>query len=153
MTDLGTIGTLANLTKSRSSEQLTNTLRAVHCGADKQPLGVRNNIEGNPAQPSIQLTTRGKWRIRWIVEAGARTISVNVKQVINEAPRPIMTVKANPSIGVNADVVGTAPSGSGWVTIGPVNVNPSAKGALHVEFEARHPGQTVPTFFDSIGVT
>lgn len=96
----------------------------------------RNNAEGDPTQPSLELKYPSVFTFRWVAKAGARTIQVNVKQACNLSPRPIVTVKANPDIGVNADVSGTAAAGTGWVTIS-VNVSPTSDGVVLVELESR----------------
>jgi hypothetical protein len=56
-----------------------------------------------------------------------------VKQPANVTPYPTMVVKANSTIGVAADVSGASPGGAGWVTIGPLTVNPSSDGPVWVE--------------------
>lgn len=117
-------------------------------------LGARDNTEGSPDPPSLRMNTKGRFRFRWtVIGGGARTVSVNVKQPINLSPRPTLTVKANPAIGVAADVSGTAPSGTSWVTIGPVVINPTIDGSLFVELSANYDGQYVPCWWDEIVTT
>ena len=92
---------------------------------------LRNNSEGNPAQPSLQLDVPGMWRFRWSVQAGSRYIQVNCKQVNNGLPRPTMVVKAASGI-LASDQTGTAGSSTGWVTI-TVSFTALTAGALWVE--------------------
>jgi len=100
------------------------------------------------------LDVRGTYRFRWTVAAGSRSISIDCKQAVNLSPRPRVTVLANPEIGVNADVQGSAASGTGWVTIGPIAVTPSSAGALWVILEALYDGQSgIPTYWDHIVTT
>jgi len=95
------------------------------------------------------------WRFRWRVRTGARSIQVNVKQAVNISPRPSLIVKANPGIGINADVTGTAASNTGWVVIGPVNITPSSDGAVWVELWNNYDAQVyqAPCYFDHIFAT
>jgi len=142
-----------SLVKRKSLQSVIGAFRGVICGDQSFIAGGRDNVEGNPAQPSLKMERLGKFRFRWIVTSGARTISVNVKQAINLTPRPTLVVKANSSIGVNSDVTGTAGSGTGWVTIGPVAINPSSSGAVWVELRANYDGQTCPSYWDNVVVT
>jgi hypothetical protein len=73
------------------------------------------------------------WRFRWAVKSGTRSLGINVKQAANLAPYPSVIIRANPAIGVAADVTGTSPGGTGWVNVGPVVVTPSSTGVLWVE--------------------
>lgn len=93
---------------------------------------LRNNTEGNPAQPSLQLNYGGSmWRFRWSVQAGSRYIQVNCKQVNNGASRPTLVVKAATGI-LASDQTGTAASSTGWVVIS-VSFTALAAGVLWVE--------------------
>lgn len=119
-------------------------------------VGVRKSTsEGSPAQPSLALDIPGMWRFRWGVTAGTRTISIKAKQVSNVAGRrPRMTVKANPGIGVNADVSGDAGGSADWVTIGPLTVTPASDGVLWVElWNMDAVTFDSPAFFDHITAT
>ena len=115
-------------------------------------IGGKDTSEGDPAQPSLRLDAKGMWRFRWAVASGSRSVSINVKQAVNGSPRPTLVVKANPSIGVNSDVTGTAGSGTGWVTIGPVSITPSSDGAVWVELHNNYDSQVLqtPCFWDHI---
>jgi len=93
------------------------------------------------------------FRFRWTVKAGARTISVDVKQPLNQSPRPKLTIAANPALGINADVSASAPDGTDWVTIGPVSISPTADGAVWVYLSNELVGVCSPCWFDKIAVT
>lgn len=93
--------------------------------------------DGSPLQPSLRMTKAGMFAFRWPVSAGTRTLQVSVKNALGVTPYPTLTIKANTEIGVNTDVVGTAIAGTGWQTIGPLTVSPSADGVLLVLFESR----------------
>ena len=105
----------------------------------------RSDTEGTPSAPSLVIGQPGFWRFRWSVTSGLHTISISVKQPSNATPYPTMTIKANPDIGVAADVVGTSPGGAGWVTIGPINVTPTSAGVLWVELANNDTGTFDPT--------
>ena len=88
-----------------------------------------------------------------MVSKRSGTLKMDMKQVSNVAApyRPSFIVKANPSIGVNADVTGTAGSGTGWVTVGPVTVTPSSDGVLTVELWNNDIGTfNSPAYFDQM---
>jgi hypothetical protein len=154
MSNLGTIAAKGLLAQGKSDQGPRCHLRTVVCGTDHQTMGARDNTEGDPAQPSLRMDRRGRWRFRWTVLAGTRTISVRVKQAVNLSPRPSLVIKANTSIGVNADSETSAASGAGWITIGPVTINPSANGAVWVELRANYDGQSnIPCYWDQVVVT
>lgn len=111
---------------------------------------IRNNVEGNPSSPCLELTSNGFWSFRWVVPAGTREIWIDTKQASNNTARPSMIVKANAAIGVAADVTGTAAAGTGWVTIGPVTITPSSPGVIYVEFWNNTIHTDDPAYFDHI---
>jgi hypothetical protein len=104
-----------------------------HGGWGLQVGVIQDNTEGFPSPPSIALRQPGVWRFRWQLSPGTQTISCYAKQPANASPYPSLIVKANSSIGVNADVTGTSPGGAGWVKIGPVTVVATAPGVVWVE--------------------
>jgi len=113
-------------------------------------------VEGNPSTPSIALNYAGFWRFRWSLASGTRNITVRCKQVVNENPRPTITVEANPDIGLLTDVVGVASSSTGWVDIGPVTVTPTSAGAVWVKLRNNldlNSLTSTPAYFDHIVVT
>jgi hypothetical protein len=112
---------------------------------------LRNNTEGSPAPPALQLDIPGFWRFRWAVGVGSHSIQCLVKQAINLSPRPTLVIIANPDIGLNANVTVTAPSGTGWVTLGPASLNASAVGAVWVELHNNYTSlYNSPAYFDHI---
>ncbi len=114
-------------------------------------LGAADAAFGNPL-PSIRLDAKGFWRTRWVVRAGTRTVKVDCLQAVNSSPRPTITVKANPAIGVAADVSATAGSNTGWITIGPVTITPSSNGVVWIEIRANYDTQAggCPCWFDNM---
>jgi hypothetical protein len=152
---LGNIGTLA-LPDWHTLGQgpIFNWVRALVCSDGYEVLGGKDTSEGNP-QPSLRMDAVGFWRFRWSVTSGARTIQIDCKQVLNGAPYPTLVVKANASIGVNADVVGTAGTGAGWKTIGPITANPTSAGALWVELRNNMDAQSGmgKCYFDNLVTT
>lgn len=102
--------------------------------SDRQYSGSKNTSDGSPSQPCLEMSDcNGLFRFRWAVKAGTRTLSIKVANITGLTPYPTVTIRANPVIGVNSDVVGTAGSGTGWQTIGPLSVSPSSEGVLLVE--------------------
>lgn len=102
--------------------------------SDRLWFGQKNTTDGSPSQPCLEFTdANALFRFRWIVQAGTRTLSISVANISGLTPYPTMTIRANAAIGVNSDAVGTAGSGTGWQTIGPLSVSPSSDGVLLVE--------------------
>jgi hypothetical protein len=128
MADLGSIGT-----HYESAHRMPKDISGIRICGDFWANGVQDTSEGDPALPCLRLQSKAVWRFRWAFASGTRTISVRVKQVLNIAPYPTLTVKANPSIGIATDVTATAGAGANWKTIGPVTITPSANGATWVE--------------------
>jgi hypothetical protein len=110
-------------------------------------------VNGSPSPPSYQFQRAGLMRFPWKVNSGTRTLSVNVMQPVNTSPRPTLTVRASSDLGVNSDVVASAGSSTGWVTIGPVTVTPTSNGVLWVEIACSTPGMNVPCNFDHFVAT
>jgi hypothetical protein len=109
--------------------------------------------EGNPSAPCLELDYPGMWRFRWAVQAGSqRTITAYAKQVSNVATqRPSLIIKADKSLGINADISGSAGLGTGWTTIGPVAVTPTVSGVVWVELWNNDTNTFLsPAFFDHI---
>jgi len=157
---LGSIYYLWPNTESAGTRQLVNipavngALGQIKIDGAAYTLGAtRNNSEGNPSPPCLSIYYPGTChRFRWGVTAGSRSLTVDTKQVSNvTGKRPRIIVRANPAIGVNADVVGDAGSGTSWVTVGPINVTPSANGVLWVELWNMDTDTfDSPAFFDHI---
>jgi hypothetical protein len=121
---------------TRSSPGVGTTpsrLQSLMVGSGQYALGGEDFSVGNPAQPSLRMDASGRWRFRWALTAGSHSIQINVLHAINQNPRPSLVVKANPSIGIPADVEMFAPSGTGWVTAGPIAFVTTALGATWVE--------------------
>lgn len=126
---------------------------------------IESLTEGSPNAPSLCIAQPGFWRFRWGVKSGTHTIQILVKQNPANAYGlyPSMIVRANPSIGVNADITSVSPGGTAWVTIGPISVIPSSSGLLWVElhnndrdtYDATNGNITPsnPAFFDHIIIT
>lgn len=141
------------LTWIRSDQGPRAYFRQLVCGTQVYSLGGRNNTEGTPSPPSLRFDVRGICNFRWVVKPGTRSFSVDVKQAVNVSPRPRVTIVANPTIGVNSSTRVSAGSGTSWVTIGPIVITPTSKGAVWVIIESPYDGQTnVPTYWDHIVV-
>ena len=98
-------------------------------------VGVREElVDGYPSPPCLALDIPGFWRFRWQLNVGSQSISIWAKQVSNVAGhRPTMMVKANKACGLNADVVATAGSSTGWIKLGPLTIVATAPGVVYVE--------------------
>jgi hypothetical protein len=143
----GSIGFIQCLATNNTSRLSDGTF-----GRHMQVGVLRNNTEGSPAQPSLQLDIPGMWRFRWSVRSGSRTVQINCKQAANGTPRPTMIVKAATGI-LAADQTGTAGSSTGWVVIS-VSFVALADGALWVELWNNYYGlYATPTYFDHIVAT
>lgn len=98
-------------------------------------VGVREElVDGYPSPPCLALDIPGFWRFKWQIIPGSQTISCYAKQVSNLAGyRPTLVIKKNPLFGVGSDTIGVAPSGTGWVKIGPLTVVATQPGVLYCE--------------------
>lgn len=155
MADLGSIATKALLVKSSFKFGNPIYLRKIDLGGQTAIyLGGKETVEGN-AQPCLRMDVMFSMPFRWIIQAGTRTVKVDVKQPINLAPRPRLRILANPAIGINADVDTDAASGAGWLTIGPVTINPSSDGVLKVLLMNLYDGPigAGPCYWDNLVVT
>lgn len=108
---------------------------------------------GMPTQPSIKLLHFGSWRFRWVVEVGDRSVSAWAYQAINLSPRPAIIVKANPDVGLMADVVSPAGANSGWVQIPAATFTATALGVVWVELHNRLTQDIYPAYFDYVVTT
>ena len=157
MADLGAIATASQPNWYHlTGAKVFTTLRCMVCGdGGYQVIGGRDTTEGDPSQPSLRMDSAGMWRFRWTVLSGARTITIGVKQAANASPRPTLVVKANPNIGVNADVTETAGAAAGWIAIGPAAINPTSDGAVEVQLWNNLDRQfgTAPCYFDTESIT
>lgn len=114
----------------------------------------RNNVDGDPAAPCLELRHIGFWRFRWSVKAGVRNIQINAKQVSNYPTRPSMVLKAETSVGLLSDITAVAPSSTGWVVIGPATFTATAAGVVWVELHNNCPNEVLcPALFDHIVTT
>jgi len=95
--------------------------------------GGRDDLEGSPTPPSLRVVGGGVMRFRLPVDAGVRTLSVKCRETSSLVARPTLRVRANVEIGLQADLEAVAPSGSGWVTVGPLTFTASTKGGVAIE--------------------
>jgi hypothetical protein len=100
----------------------------------------RDDTDGSPEPPCFFLFGRNRFGPIDIPIAtpGTYTVSVDLRYHPNEAPRPVVTVDAEPVGGTV--VSGAAPSGTGWVTVS-LPVVARTPGAAHLWVETRHPQQ------------
>lgn len=139
---------------------------AYYAGADVTAPRImqgRDNAIGNPP-PSQKVSRPGFYATRIPVTAGYRVISIdyllidpdadNDPALIHNAvaipPFPRLTVKANPEVGLLADVSADATSGDGktWRTLS-VAFTATANGVVEVVREKRYFGMDDSVFWDN----
>jgi hypothetical protein len=120
-----------------------------NAGISKSP------TEGSLSAPSLVMDRAQVFSVRWpVVSGSANTFSIKVKQPGCSTLPPRIVAKADASLGVNSDVVGTAAVGTGWLTIGPISVTPSVSGVIEVQLESRADCDfPALCYWDSISVT
>jgi len=176
MADLGAIGVKANLSgggaifNTANQTYSTNPTvigygRGIALGGPTSIYGdgtmgrhlqigvTKNTNQGSPDAPSLELKYPGMWRFRWVVKPGSRSVSIKCKQVENLSPRPSMIVKANVNVGITTDLTSSAPSGTDWVTIGPITLTSTGTGVVWVELYNNIITQNSSVYFDHIVVT
>jgi hypothetical protein len=114
--------------------------------------GGRDDVEGSPAPPSFATPYGGTIRLRLGVEAGARSVSVKVKQPSAILPRPTMRIMPNAAVGIAAELIATAPTGAGWVTVGPIAFTATAAGGIFLELSAPFSGGESGAWWDTVRV-
>jgi hypothetical protein len=108
----------------------------------------RSDTEGSPEPPSMSLAVRSALRSRANVKAAARSIRIDVKQAANLSPRPTLVIRRNPAVGLDEDVVATAATGTGWVTV-TASFTAAADGAVWFELRNNLDG-FFPCYFDNL---
>ena len=132
---------------------MPKTLHKLVCYTTPYTIGTTSGIEGTLEPPSINIPVNGMFRFRWAFGSGTRTISVSAKQPKNGTPRPTVVIKSNSSVGIPIDVSESAIPDNGWVTIGPITINPTTSGATWVELHNNYEGINEPCYFDNIITT
>lgn len=129
--------------------------RRIKCGDESYIYNSgRDNTEGDPSPPSLKVGYQGTWKFRWKINPGERTIQINVKQTINQNPRPSLVIKSNSNVGIVTDVMGVAEASADWVTIGPVEITPTLSGSVWVELKNNYTGSgEYPCYWDHIVTT
>lgn len=113
----------------------------------------RDDTVGSTAAPSLKMTRLGVFTFELFVKAGDRTVKAKVRQTMPASPQPQLRVRANPGLGIAADVVATAPAGTDWVTVGPAEFTASADGIVTVELWCLAPGTAVECWWDDVLTT
>ncbi len=110
--------------------------------------------DGFPSAPCLSLQVPGFWRFRWSVKSGQRSVYVWAQNnSTGSAYRPSMVVKANPVVGLNADLSASAPNGVGWTQIGPITFTPTGAGVVWVELHNNQTTAPSASLFDHIITT
>ena len=144
------IQAMPNITKSLFQPK---TLHKIIASDVSYTIASMSDTEGTPLPPSINIPVKGMFRFRWAFSSGTRTISVSAKQPKNGTPRPTVVIKSNSSVGIPIDVSESAIPDNGWVTIGPLTINPTTSGATWVELHNNYEGINEPCYFDNIITT
>lgn len=118
---------------------------------------------GNPAAPSLRMDYPGMWRFRWVVKQGRRSVSVYAMQNSSGSYRPSMVIKANPNVGLTADLMERATYVPGWTTIGPLYFTSTGTDVVWVELHNNNYAEpsvfqepesmATPCYFDHIVTT
>lgn len=122
----------------------------------------RDDEVGNPSPPSQRQTRPGIFTSLMPVTAGARTISVDVKLVSPDPnnnspatallPFPRITVRANPEVGLHADVVFSAVATYEWQTL-TASFVATAPGVVELWREKRCLRMDDVMYWDNLRVT
>lgn len=160
MADHGSIANCPSLTTPGMAVQaqavypiVHRCLRVLGAEASAERLAIegrRDDGEGASVPPSLYLPKGGQVRFRFPVDAGTRSISVKAKQPSGTLPRPSIRILANASIGLTSDLSAAAPTGAGWVTIGPMTFVATAAGGVFLEVNAPWNGGESGCWFDAI---
>ena len=141
MSDQGAIGTLRDgvacllLATPGQFPVIRRTLRLL--GVETLHLDAgRENVDGDPSAPCMRVIRGGTVRFRFPVSAGNRRLSVRARELSTQVARPELVIKANPEIGLNADMRASAPAGTDWVVVGPLEFAAVAVGGIVVELRS-----------------
>jgi hypothetical protein len=101
--------------------------------------------------PSLKLRGYHKFSFPALlpVEAGARSITVDVLQPVAAAARCQLIVKASRKIGLLEDMVVTAGAGTGWQTL-TASFTATANGAVRIVL--LNPGSGRDAWFDNVAI-
>jgi hypothetical protein len=78
----------------------------------------RDDSQGNPSPPSYAMRRPGRiGPFFFPLTTGAHTISVDVKYGPSLTMRPRLIVHEDQNLGINAELIAIAASGTGWVTV------------------------------------
>jgi hypothetical protein len=111
----------------------------------------RSNTQGTPLAPCLALDFWGFWRFRWAVGPGNRSLTAFAKQVSNVANRPSIVLKANPDVGLVADVTAVMGSSTDWIAATAAFVA-TGTGMVWVELHNNCLGIPDTCFFDRVSV-
>lgn len=114
--------------------------------------GGRDDEDGSPTPPSFSMPWGGTIRLRLGIEAGPRSVSVKVKQPSATLPRPTMRIMPNAEVGIATELIATAPTGEGWVTVGPIAFTATAAGGIFLELSAPFSGGESGASWDTVRV-
>ncbi len=143
MPDLGSIGvSVGSIDDPRSSLGLTGyprIYRGIRLPGGTSPTsewlspGGKLDTDGEPSPPCFNVLMGGIFRFKFPVGPGVRGVSIRARELSTLVPRPKFRVLKNPTMGISSTLEATAPSGSGWFTLGPLTFTAPAAGVITVE--------------------
>jgi hypothetical protein len=156
MADLGAIGRNSTQPPRQWTDGKPRFFQGIHQGVPPSPPMERDDSDGTPAPPCEKQIGPGiDRRILWPVDPGSppaeRTFSIYVRHP-GIAPYPRIIVKANPEVGLNADIIVTAAATTAWQEL-TASFTPRRKGVVEVWREVPAPVQNAYAKWDRITVT
>jgi len=163
MADLGTIGQNGGNTAFLQGQIVVNYFRTVVLGSREAMMGTpseaimrcgRDDTVGNPTPPSQKVGHAFVLKGLYVpVTAGSRQILIDVLQDVDPGTglRPRMTVKANPDVGLNTDLVVDAAVGVAWQTL-TAAFTATGSGAVEVWREKRYQGMADSIWWDNLRI-
>jgi hypothetical protein len=113
----------------------------------------KSTTEGSPSAPSLNLQHKGMWRFRWVVTPGVRSVSILCKQQMAVAgTTPSIIIRANPNVGLNADISGSALVTNDWSVVGPVTFTSTGTDVMWVEVWNNSTNDYSNVFFDHVTI-
>jgi hypothetical protein len=159
------VGTV--ITVSESNNHIESSAAGLHPSGGKVSVRgmdyftgfTQDDTLGTPTAPSLKVVGNSYQRkYLWPISAGLQSISIDVMKNVDVVNfEPSLTIKKNTDLGVSADITQKAPTGTGWVTIGPINVFTTAAGVLEliisVPYAGLVNGEIVQTNIDNLKST
>lgn len=126
------------------------TTKIVTMGLENQYLLNAGTVagSGNPGD-ALLIPTIGQVSTYVAVATGDNILSADLKQASNGSPRPKLTIKANPSLGVPVDIPLTASSSTDYVTL-TQSITAVSGGVVEMVFNNYRAND--PLLVDNVGI-